>query len=96
MPAMKSQGRKKLYEMKAFADPLREKERQNAINAKKNRDKKKGLVGTVLQQIQQLKSVNDKLNKQSQEDKRKLLAAKKQIKLLKSKLESSTCAIRST
>lgn len=96
MPAMKSQGRKKLYEMKAFSDPLREKERQNAINAKKNRDKKKGLVGTVLQQIQQLKSVNDKLNKQSQEDKRKLLAAKKQIKLLKSKLESSTCAIRST
>ena len=85
-PTMKSQGRKKLYEMRPFADPIREKERQNAINAKKNRDKKNGLVYKAQDQIDRLKTVNKRLSKEALANRRKLSAAKTEIKRLKSAL----------
>jgi hypothetical protein len=81
---------KKLYEMKAFADPTKEKERQNAINAKKNRDKKKGLESNAQVEINKLRTLNKLLNKEAAVKKRKLFAARKEIKFLKSKLESSS------
>lgn len=75
--------------MLPFSDPIKEKERQNAINAKKNRDLKKSLEHEALGQIGKLRALNKRLNKKAAADKRKLLSAKKEIKLLKLKLESS-------
>jgi len=74
--------------MKTFSDPIREKERRNAINAKKNRDLRKSLEHAAHNQIEQLRALNKRLNKKAVAEKRKLFAAQKQIKLLKSKLES--------
>jgi len=85
---------KKLYEMKPFADPLQERERQNAINAKKNRDKKKSIESHTQNEIDQLRALNKRLNKEAAMEKRKLYAARKEIKLLKSKLESSSIQTR--
>jgi len=79
----------KLYEMMPFSDPVKEKERQNAINAKKNRDLKKSLECEALGQIGRLRALNKRLNKKAAADKRKLLSAKKEIKHLKQMLESS-------
>lgn len=82
--------KKKLYEMKPFADPTKEKERLNAINAKKNRDKKKTLVSKAQHEINTLKALNKRLNKEATFEKRKLLTAKREIMLLKSKMKSSS------
>lgn len=83
--------------MKQFADPMREKERQNAINAKKNRDRKNSLVSKAQDQIDRLKAINKRLNKEATAEKRKLFAARKEIRLLKSKLQTSSIhATRST
>jgi hypothetical protein len=80
---------KKLYEMKPFSDPTREKERQNAVSAKRNRDKKKGLVSEAEGRISKLKMSNKRLSQEAVANKRRLLAAIKEIKLLRKKLESS-------
>jgi len=85
----KVQRRKKLYQMKPFADPVKEKERQRAISAKLNREKKKGLESKKTCQINQLKLVNKKLSKEAIANRRKLAAAKREIKLLRLRLESS-------
>merc|ERR1712058_113793 len=53
--------KKKLYEMRPFADPSKEKERLNAINAKKNRDKKKILMTQSQNEINTLKELNKRL-----------------------------------
>jgi len=89
--------KKKLYEMRPFADPSKEKERLNAINAKKNRDKKKILMTQSQNEINTLKELNKRLNKNVILQKQKLLLASREIKLLKCKLMSSspTQAIRS-
>lgn len=87
--------RKKLYEMKAFADPVKERERQNAINAKKNRDRKNSLVSESQSEISQLRGVNRKLSKEAVMNKRRLLAARREIKVLQLRLGSGllgTCA----
>lgn len=75
--------------MKPFSDPAREKERQNAVNAKRNRDKKKGLVSEAEGRIGQLKMSNKRLSQEAVANKRRLLAAIKEIKLLRKKLETS-------
>lgn len=75
--------------MKHFADPVKEKERQRAISAKLNREKKKGLESKKTCQINQLKLVNKKLSKEAIANRRKLAAAKREIKLLRLRLESS-------
>jgi len=88
--------KKKLYEMRPFSDPTKERERLNAINAKKNREKKKILMTQSQNEIYTLKQLNKRLNKTVFIHKRKLLDATREIKLLKSKLSSSpTQAIRS-
>lgn len=75
--------------MKPFSDPTREKERQNAVSAKRNRDKKKGLVSEAEGRISNLKMSNKRLSQEAVANKRRLLAAIKEIKLLRKKLESS-------
>jgi len=93
---VRSQNRKqKLYEMGPFSDPNKEKERMNALNAKMNRDRKKALIGDAHQQIMKLKSLNKKLLKDATTDKKKLSAAQREIKLLKSRLQSPTNCDRS-
>merc|ERR1719470_192490 len=81
--------KQKLYEMGPFSDPNKERERKNALNAKRNRDRKKALIGDAHQQIMKLKSMNKKLLKDATADKKKLSAAQREIKLLKARLQSS-------
>jgi len=77
----------KLYEVaKPFSDPLKEKERQNAINAKKNREKKHSLVLIARQEIDQLRELNKRMQKDAIMEKKKLFAARREIKLLKSRI----------
>jgi len=85
----------KLYEMAPFSDPNKERERMNALNAKRNRDRKKTLIGNAQHQIMKLKSLNKKLLKDATTDKKKLSAAQREIKLLKSRLQPSTHCDRS-
>jgi len=87
--------KRKLYEMGPFSDPTKERERMNALNAKRNRDRKKSLIGDAEQQILKLKSLNKKLLKDATMDKKKLDAAQREIKLLKSRLQSPTNLNRS-
>jgi len=82
--------------MRPFADPTKERERLNAINAKKNREKKKILMTQSQNDIHTLRQLNKRLNKTVTLQKHKLLDATREIKLLKSKLSSSpTQALRS-
>lgn len=91
-----TQSRKtKLYEMAPFSDPNKERERMNALNAKRNRDRKKTLIGDAHHQIMTLKSLNKKLLKDATIDKKKLSAAQREIKLLKSRLQPSAHCDRS-
>jgi len=87
--------KKKLYEMESFADPAKERERRNALNAKRNRDRKKALIGNAYQKIIKLKSLNKKLLRITTNDKKKLFEAQREIKLLKSRLQSSSMSNRS-
>jgi hypothetical protein len=80
--------KKKLYEMGPFSDPSKERERKNALNAKKNRDQKKGLLSSAKQEILNLKSSNSRLVRTANMEKKKLLAAQREIKLLKLQLKS--------
>jgi len=82
--------KKKLYEMKKFADPTKEKERLNAINAKKNRDRKKTLESEAQSEVNVLRTLNKRLVLEATFEKRKLLTARKEIMHLKSKLKSSS------
>jgi len=89
----KVQRRKKLYQMKPFADPVKEKERQRAISAKLNRERRKGLESKKTCQIDQLKLANKTLCKEAIANRRKLVAAKREIKLLRLRLESSVLSL---
>jgi len=82
-------GKKKLYELGQFSDPNNERRRINALNAKKNRDWQKSLITRAHDKITKLKTINEKLIKTASKEKQKLLAAKQEIKLLKSQLGSS-------
>lgn len=82
-------GKKKLYEMGRFSDPKKERQRINALNAKKNRDRKKNLISRAYDRISKLKTINKKLFMTANKEKKKLLATQKEIKLLKSQLGSS-------
>jgi len=74
--------------MGPFSDPMKERERLNALNAKRNRDRKKTLIGNAQHEIFKLKTLNKKLLKDATMDKKKLSAAQREIKLLKSRLHS--------
>jgi len=79
--------KKKLYEMKPFDDPSKERERKNALNAKLNRDRKKALIGDAYKEILKLKTINRKLTRDMTNDRRKLCQARREIKLLKHRLQ---------
>jgi len=79
--------------MEPFADPVKEKERQRAISAKVNREKKKGAERKRRNQVDQLKLANRRLSKEAVANRRKLVAAKREIKLLRLRLESSVLRV---
>lgn len=89
----KAERRKKLYQMEPFADPVKEKERQRAISAKVNREKKKGAERKKRNQLDQLKLANRRLSKEAVANRRKLVVAKREIKLLRLRLESSVLRV---
>jgi len=79
--------KKKLYEMNPFDDPSKERERKNALNAKLNRERKKALIGDAYKEILKLKTINRKLTRDMTNDRRKLCQARREIKLLKHRLQ---------
>lgn len=89
---LKSQGKKlsinirrkkKLYEMSSLADPVAEKNRLNAINAKKNRDRKKQQLQEAEVEIEKLREENDELRAETDNYKDQLEQARRELQMLK-------------
>merc|ERR1711988_1313249 len=68
--------KQKLYEMESLNDPVAERNRLNAINAKKNRDRKK-------QQLQEAGEENEELKAETDNYKDQLEDAMRELKNLK-------------
>merc|ERR1719270_1279398 len=60
-----SRRKRKLYEMEPLADPVAERNRLNALNAKKNRDRKKQQLQLAEEEIDKLREENDELRAES-------------------------------
>ena len=83
----KSAGQKtKLYEMPQFPDLSKERCRQNAINSKINRDRKKMMLCEAESTISSLKTMNRRLVREAVSGRQRLLAARQEIQLLKKQL----------
>merc|ERR1711936_323451 len=72
-----SQKKRKLYEMEPLGDPIAEKNRLNALNAKKNRDRKKQQLVEAEQEISRLREENDELRTEADEVRDELESAQK-------------------
>lgn len=77
----------KLYEMGPLTDPSAEKNRLNAMNAKKNRDKKKAQLTEAEEEIQRLRSENEELRTEADEVKDELEEARQELRALKEALK---------
>jgi len=92
---LKSQGQKisvsvrndrkkqKLYEMESLNDPVAERNRLNAINAKKNRDRKKQQLQEAEEEIEKLREENEELKLETDNYKDQLEDAMRELKNLK-------------
>jgi hypothetical protein len=78
--------KRKLYEMPQFLDENKERCRQNAINSKINRDRKKLLLSEAETTIVALKTMNRRLVREADSSRQRLLAARQEIQLLKKQL----------
>jgi len=78
-----SRRKRKLYEMEPLADPVAERNRLNALNAKKNRDRKKQQLQLAEEEIDKLKEENDELRAESENVKDQLDEARRELALLK-------------
>merc|ERR1712045_184914 len=88
---LKSQGQKisvsvrndrkkqKLYEMESLNDPVAETNRLNAINAKKNRDRKKQQLQEAEEEISRLKDENEDLRSEQERVRDDLENARREI-----------------
>jgi len=85
-----SQKKRKLYEMEPLGDPVAEKNRLNALNAKKNRDKKKQQLAEAESEISRLREENEELRTEAEEARDELDAARRELAELKAlmKLQS--------
>jgi len=79
----------KLYEMEAFADPEMEKCRQNAINAKMNRDKKKNEKNTMQKEMTKLRRENEELKKKNRRYRTKLTTFEARLQMMESIIMSN-------
>jgi len=77
----------KLYEMAPLNDPVAEKNRLNALNAKKNRDKKKQQLQEAEEEIDRLKEENEELKSEADQVKDELATAKMELEALRQELK---------
>ena len=84
-----AQKKQKLYEMEPLVDPVAEKNRLNALNAKKNRDKKKQQLAEAEQTIVELREENEELRAEAEEVRDELEEARRELAELRSQLKLS-------
>merc|ERR1712061_809564 len=80
---------KKLYEMGKLQDPVAEKNRLNALNAKKNRDRKKQQLVEAEQEISRLREENDELRTEADEVRDELESAQRELAELRALMKQS-------
>merc|ERR1711862_863111 len=87
---VKSGSRKvKLYQMPEFKnDPAMEQKRQNAINAKVNRDRKKKEKNALQSQMQVLRNENKSLNKKNKKYRSRLSSLEKRLEIMEAVISS--------
>lgn len=88
-----SRRKRKLYEMEPLGDPVAEKNRQNALNAKKNRDKKKAELQEAAVEIDRLREENEDLRSESDNYRDQLEAARRELDMLKQLYKASAGAL---
>ena len=76
-------GKKKLYECDPLNDPIAERNRLNALNAKKNRDKKKQELQQATVEIEKLREENEELRAETDEYRDKLDSANRELEKLR-------------
>ena len=76
--------------MEPLGDPVAEKKRLNALNAKKNRDKNKQQLAEAESEISRLREENEELRTEAEEARDELDAARRELSELKAlmKLQS--------
>jgi len=77
----------KLYEMEPLKDPKAEKNRLNALNAKKNRDRKKQQLQEAEEEIYRLKEENEDLRSEADRVRDELADAKRELDALRQQLK---------
>ena len=87
-----SQKKQKLYEMEPLNDPVAEKNRLNALNAKKNRDRKKQQLAEAESEISRLKDENDELRTEAEETRDELETARRELAELRALMKSSSAS----
>ena len=80
-------GKKKLYECDPLNDPIAERNRLNALNAKKNRDKKKNELLQATVEIEKLREENEELKAETDEYREKLQSANLELEKLRRLLD---------
>ena len=76
-------GKKKLYECDPLNDPIAERNRLNALNAKKNRDKKKYELQQANVEIEKLREENEELRAESEDYRDQLDSANQELEKLR-------------
>merc|ERR1719500_1298099 len=79
--------KQKLYEMEPLKDPVAERNRLNALNAKKNRDRKKQQLQEADEEISRLREENDDLREEGDRIKDDLANAKRELDALRQELK---------
>jgi len=79
--------KKKLYEFEPLNDPIAERNRLNALNAKKNRDKKKQELMEATAEIERLREERDELRAESESYRDMLDSARMEVEELKRMLK---------
>jgi len=79
----------KMYEMDPFEDPEMEKCRQNAINAKMNRDKKKTEKNSMQKEMSKLRRENEDLKKKNRRYREKLTSFEARLQIMESIIQSN-------
>merc|ERR1712130_196960 len=86
-PVFLSNKKQKLYEMEPLKDPVAEKNRLNALNAKKNRDRKKQQLQEAEEEISRLKDENEDLRSEQERVRDDLENARREIEALRQELK---------
>lgn len=79
----------KMYECDPFEDPEMEKCRQNAINAKMNRDKKKKEKTTLQKEMGKLRRENEELKKKNSRYRTKLTSVEARVQAMEAFIQSN-------